>query len=72
MDIYHLFTEDRFRGQGVGRSLVEAAKMAATTLSCDYLTVGAHPGNHAAQAFYESLGFTRQDAHPPRFVIGLR
>lgn len=71
MDIHHLFTEATFRGRGVGRSLVEASKIRAIALSCHYLTVGTHPNNHRAQALYESLGFERKDAHPPRFSIQL-
>ncbi|WP_424832994.1 N-acetyltransferase family protein [Ruegeria sp.] len=71
MDMHHLFTEGQFRGQGVGRGLVEACKIEAITLSCSYLTVGTHPENHEAQAFYTSLGFERRDAHPPRFSIRL-
>ena len=71
MDMHHLFAEAAFRGLGVGRSLVEACKIEAITLSCRYLTVGTHPDNHEAQAFYMSLGFERRDAHPPRFSIKL-
>lgn len=71
MDIHHLFTETTFRGQGVGRNLVEACKTEAGRLSCRYVTVGTHPDNHEAQAFYTSLGFERKDSHPPRFAIRL-
>ncbi len=71
MDMHHLFTDAAFRGQGVGRSLVEACKIEAVTLLCRYLAVGTHPDNHNAQAFYTSLGFERRDAHPPRFSIRL-
>lgn len=71
IDMHHLFTEAAFRGRGVGRSLVAASKIKATALSCSYLTVGTNPDNHKAQAFYESLGFERKDAYPPRFSIQL-
>ncbi|MFN8680301.1 N-acetyltransferase family protein [Paracoccus sp. P2] len=72
MDIHHLFTEAPFRGRGAGHGLVEASKITARALSCSYMTVGTHPDNHKAQAFYEALGFERKDAHPPRFSIQLR
>jgi len=72
MDIHHLFTEAPFRGRGVGHRLVEISKITARALSCSYLTVGTHPDNLKAQAFYEALGFERQDAHPPRFSMQLR
>lgn len=71
MDIHHLFTEAAYRGRGVGHSLVEACRIKAISLSCRHMTVGTHPDNHKAQAFYESLGFQRKDAHPPRFSIPL-
>lgn len=71
MDMHHLFTDAEFRGQGVGRSLVEGCKIEAITLLCRYLAVGTHPENLDAQAFYCSLGFERKDAHPPRFSIRL-
>lgn len=71
MDMHHLFTETAFRRHGVGRSLVEACKIKARLLSCRYLTVSTHPDNHHAQAFYESLGFVRRDAHTPRFSMPL-
>lgn len=71
MDMHHLFTDAAFRGQGVGCSLVEACKIEAIKLRCRYLAVGTHPDNHEAQAFYSSLGFERNDAHPPRFSIRL-
>lgn len=71
LDMHHLFVDAAFRRQGVGQGLVEACKIEARRLSCRYLAVGTHPDNHDAQAFYTSLGFTRRDAHPPRFSIRL-
>ncbi|MFE3838144.1 GNAT family N-acetyltransferase [Pseudogemmobacter sonorensis] len=71
MDIHHLFTEARFRGRGIGQGLVRAAGIRAAELSCSYLTVGTHPENLRAQAFYESLGFERTAASPPRFSLRL-
>lgn len=72
MDMHHLFIDPAFRRQGVGRSLVDACKLEAASLSCRYLAVGTHPDNHEAQAFYASLGFERRDAHPPRFSVRLK
>lgn len=71
LDMHHLFTEPSYRGRGIGHGLVEASKIKASALLCGYMTVGTHPDNHKAQAFYESLGFERKDAHPPRFSIQL-
>lgn len=71
MDMHHLFTEATCRGRGVGRSLVEACKIEARSMSCTYLTVSTHPENIKAQAFYESAGFARRDAQIPRFSVPL-
>lgn len=71
MDLHHLFTEAGLRGRGIGRCLIEACKIEAAAMSCRYMTVGTHPDNLKAQAFYTSLGIERRDAHPPRFVIQL-
>lgn len=71
MDMHHLFTEAPFRRLGVGQQLVEASKIKAVSLSCQYLSVGTHPENYKAQSFYEALGFERSDAHPPRFSMQL-
>lgn len=71
LDMHHLFTERQFRCLGVGTSLVKACKIKAKSLSCRYLTVGTHPDNKDAQAFYEALGFVRRDSHPPRFSLRL-
>lgn len=71
MDLHHLFIEPAFRGRGIGHSLVLASKIKAASLACSYLTVGTHPDNHKARAFYESLGFERKDAYTPRFSMRL-
>lgn len=71
MDMHHLFVEERFRAQGVGKALVEGAKRKAEALQCRYLMVGTHPENRGAQAFYQAQGFERRNSHPPRFVVRL-
>ena len=71
MDMHHLFIEASFRGKGIGRGLVEGCKIHARSMSCGYLTVGTHPENHRAQAFYDAIGFDRKDAHPPKFSLQL-
>jgi GNAT superfamily N-acetyltransferase len=71
LDMHHLFTEEGFRGRGIGTALVDACKTKAKALSCRYLMVGTHPDNNEAQVFYENLGFMRRDGHPPRFSLRL-
>lgn len=71
MDLHHLVVDEHHRSRKIGHALVAAATAYARGLSSSYLPVGTHPDNHAAQAFYERLGFMRCDAHPPRFTIRL-
>ncbi|MBQ2262383.1 MAG: GNAT family N-acetyltransferase [Loktanella sp.] len=71
MDMHHLFTDPTHRGRGIGRGLVAACQIKAVSLSCRYMTVGTHPDNLTAQAFYVAAGFERQDASPPRFSMRL-
>lgn len=71
MDMHHLFVEPAHRGRGVGQALVAACRTAATQARCRYLSVGTHPDNHAAQAFYERQGFQRRDGSFPRFALRL-
>jgi ribosomal protein S18 acetylase RimI-like enzyme len=68
-DMHHLFTDAEFRGRGVGSGLVRACIHKSKTLSCKYLSVGTHPENLQAQAFYTSFGFKRRDSFPPRFIM---
>jgi GNAT superfamily N-acetyltransferase len=71
LDMHHLFTEESFRGRGVGSSLVEACKLKALELSCRFLTVGTSADNLKAQEFYVALGFNRRNDTPPRFEMSL-
>lgn len=70
MDMHHLFVRAEARGTGAGSVLIKASTEAAKGLGCRYLAVGTHPDNMAAQAFYESAGFTRTQGGP-RFRIKL-
>lgn len=71
MELHHLFVEDGYRGLGLGVALVEASADKARALLCRSLSVGTHPDNLKAQAFYLSLGFERRDSFPPRFRLML-
>lgn len=71
MELHHLFVEDGFRGLGLGLALVEASADKARALLCRSLSVGTHPDNLKAQAFYIALGFERRDSFPPRFRLTL-
>ncbi len=51
--------------------MVRACVHKSKALSCKYLSVGTHPDNLEAQAFYASFGFKRRDSFPPGFVMRL-
>ena len=71
MDIHHLFVRSDVRGTGVGRALVNACVSNAKKQACGYVSVGTHPDNHDAGAFYETLGFIRRPGAASRFSMRL-
>ncbi len=54
--ISDLFVQDAFRGAGVARALVDAARDRLVDLGVRRLEVTALWGNHGARAVYEALG----------------
>lgn len=62
-----LFVEDRARGRGVGRALVEAAFERARERGAARIELDTNEGNTTAVALYESLGFSASSkAHGAR------
>jgi len=47
----------KYRGQGHGRQLLEAAESYARNCGVKWLRVGVLAGNHSAQELYASMGF---------------
>lgn len=70
MDLHHLFIWPAHRRSGTGKKLLAAAQTHARALGCTYLTVGTHPDNHEAEAYYLHNGFARRNA-TPRFAMPL-
>ena len=68
LDMHHLYVDSSARDEGIGAALVAATQTHAQALGCAYVTVGTHPDNVSAQAFYAAQGFQRRDANGPRFV----
>lgn len=64
IEMHHLFVTPEQRGTGLGEALVQAAIAHGRTQGAAYLSLGTHPANHAAQAFYAKLGFTPRDPGP--------
>jgi ribosomal protein S18 acetylase RimI-like enzyme len=54
-----MIVKPEFRGQGIGQSLIKAAKTHAREKGYARITLLTDGDNAAAQGFYEALGFTR-------------
>ena len=71
MDMHHLFVRPEARQMGVGAALIDACASHCRAKGCVVMTVGTHPDNDAAAAFYENRGFVRRSPSGPRFTIAL-
>lgn len=71
MDIHHLYIRPQWRGQGLGRRMIEGCVQKAVTLHCDYVTVSTTADNKAAQGAYRACGFV-QLSDPTRFRRAIR
>jgi len=49
----------KYRKQGIGRRLLEAAESYAKTKGVRWLRIGVLAENHSADGLYDSMGFTR-------------
>ena len=72
IDLHHLFVEKKWRGFGVGRTLINASRKKARELFCEYMVVGTHPDNIDAQSVYLACGFEQRQSSNPRFRIMLQ
>ncbi|MDR7125814.1 GNAT family N-acetyltransferase [Pseudotabrizicola sp. 4114] len=70
-DITHLFVQDVFRGRGIGRALIAAARGLALAEGCTRLTIGTHPANAGAAAAYRAMGLAERPAPGPSFAVAL-
>ena len=72
MDLHHLFVDDAFRGRGIGKLLLKAARKKAQSLGAVTLLISTNPANTAAQHFYLSQGYAPVEAgEGPRFHVNL-
>jgi GNAT superfamily N-acetyltransferase len=55
--IEDIVVDERARGQGVGRALIEAGLGWARSHGCSEMEVTTEEENGASQAFFQSLGF---------------
>nr|WP_240335590.1 GNAT family N-acetyltransferase [Pseudotabrizicola algicola] len=70
-DITHLFVQDVFRGRGIGRALVAAARDLAQAEGCKRLTIGTHPRNAGAALAYRAMGLVERPMPGPSFAVPL-
>lgn len=59
--INYLAVHPALRGHGRGRALMDAAEERLTALGCPKVNLQVRQGNEAACAFYEAIGYTRQE-----------
>ncbi|HWE33789.1 MAG TPA: GNAT family N-acetyltransferase [Solirubrobacteraceae bacterium] len=59
-----LYVAPEYRGDGLGRALMEAAIELARGRGADYMDLGTAETDTAARALYESLGFSNREGRP--------
>lgn len=68
LDLHHLFVVEAARRSGTGTALLRAAEDLGCDLGCSYLIIGTHPGNWAAQEYYQRLGYEAMPNTAVRFT----
>jgi len=63
VELARLYSHQKFLGQGVGQSLMDACIERASESGCDVLWLGVWEYNPRAQAFYEKYGFREVGKH---------
>ena len=71
-EVKRMFVDPAWRGQGVGRALLETLIAAAHVKGYRILKLGTLDDMHAAQALYDSLGFTRVERYRADELIDTR
>jgi GNAT superfamily N-acetyltransferase len=68
IELNRLYSHQRFLGQGVGQSLMDACFRRAREEGCDVMWLGVWEFNPRAKRFYEKNGFRKVGKHT--FVLG--
>jgi ribosomal protein S18 acetylase RimI-like enzyme len=61
--VYDVHVSPDVRGQGYGRSIMQAGAAAARALGADTITLNVHGANDRAYRLYKSLGYTVTSRH---------
>lgn len=70
-EVTHLYVQPPFRGQGLGRVLIGAARRLAQAGAAARLTIGADARNPGAVSAYRQIGLSELPAPGPRFAMAL-
>jgi ribosomal protein S18 acetylase RimI-like enzyme len=63
VELARLYSHQKFLGQGVGQSLMDACIERSRAAGCDVMWLGVWEYNPRAQAFYEKYGFREVGKH---------
>ncbi len=63
LTLHDLFIDENYRGQGIGRKLLEACKSFAINSGAFSLVLKTEHDNVAAQRLYEGFNFTKDDVY---------
>lgn len=64
-----VIVDERMRGQGIGRRLLEAALMKADTIGAKAISLSSNPKRIAANQLYQRLGFERITTNVYRYSV---
>ena len=56
-EIKRLYVRDAYRGNGIGKTMVEEVRILAKAFGCSQLILGVHAENDYAVGFYQKCGF---------------
>ncbi|WP_225029471.1 GNAT family N-acetyltransferase [Xinfangfangia pollutisoli] len=70
-EVTHLYVQPPFRGRGLARALIEAARALALAGAAQRLTIGADLRNQGAAETYRRMGLQELPAPGPRFAVTL-
>lgn len=70
-EIVQLFVQEPLRRQGIGRALIQGAKILANNEGRSRLVIGSHPANQAANLVYEAMGLSALPPAAPRYEVSL-
>lgn len=70
-EVTHLYVQPPFRGRGLARALLDAARDLAQAGAATRLTIAADRRNRAAAEAYRHMGLTELPEPGPRFAVAL-